>query len=120
MCLNLVPEVDSDVDYGSYRRLLSAFYRQCLGLCRNLRVSGIVHFVNRRQIWLGSNVLLKRNCELLPSLGVVEKAIFIGDHSEVHEDCVLRTFDGYVHIGTYCSLNRLGIVFGWRWCDHWE
>ena len=76
-------------------------------------MSGPVRFINRRKIWIGNNVLLKRNCELLPSAGATEKAIIIGEHSEIHEDCVLRTFGGYIHIGSYRSLNRSGIVWGW-------
>lgn len=98
---------------NQYRELLSSFYRRCFfGPCGNLRVSGPVRFINRRKLWLGNNVLLKRNCELLPSAGTAEKAIAVGDHSEIHEDCVLRTSGGYIHIGRYCSLNRSSMILG--------
>ncbi len=96
-----------------YRSALSHFYGHVFsGSCVRLKVSGIVRFINRRQIWIGSDVLLKRECELLPSKELLEKSIIIGNHSEIHEYCVFRTFRGTIVIGEYCSFNRDGIVWG--------
>lgn len=98
---------------NQYRRLLSSFYRRCFsGPSGNLQVTGPVRFINRHKIWVGNNVLLKRNCELLPSGNAAKNAIIISDYSEIHEDCVLRTFGGYIHIGSHCSLNRSGMIWG--------
>ena len=70
-----------------YRTGWSMLYRQLLdGPCRHLKVTGIISFTNRKKIWLGDNVLLKKGCELLASSGSTEKAIQIGDFSEIHED----------------------------------
>ncbi len=96
-----------------YRSALSHFYWHIFsGPCVRIKVSGIVRFINRRQIWIGNDVLLKRNCELLPSKELSEKAIIIGNYSEIHERCVLMAFRRPIVIGEYCSFNRSGIVWG--------
>jgi len=71
-----------------------------------------VRFINRRKIWIGDYVLLKRNCELLASAKAPEKAIVVGGHTEIHEDCVLITYANSIIIGEYCSLNRRSIIYG--------
>lgn len=96
-----------------YRYLLGRFYGKIFnGTCARLQVTGPVRFVNRRKVWIGNDVLLSRNCELLPSRDSPQKAIVIGDYSEIHEDCVLRAFGGYIHFGEKSSLNRAGYVWG--------
>ena len=98
---------------NQYRVVLSLLYRQIFnGPCARLQVTGLVRFINRRQIWIGNDVLIKRNCEFLPAVKSLDRAIVIGDHSEIHEDCVLRTFGGFIHLGEKCSLNRSGYVWG--------
>lgn len=96
-----------------YRTALSAFYSKIFnGPCKRIKVGGPVRFINRRQVHIGNDVLLGKNCEFIPSRKTIAQAIVIGDHSEVHEDCVLRTFDGYIHIGKSCSINRQGYIWG--------
>jgi len=96
-----------------YRIFLSYFYRHIFdGPCIDLKVTGIIHFINRHNIWIGSNVLLKRNCELNPSANTGKQAIVIGNNSEIHENTVLRTFEGHIHIGDYSSINRWGYIWG--------
>ncbi|WDP90548.1 MAG: acyltransferase [Desulfobacter sp.] len=96
-----------------YRESLGFFYKRVFnGPSSNLRVTGTISFVNRKKIWIGDNVLLKNNCALLPGSNSKEFAIKIGDFSEVHEDCVLRTFQGFIYIGKKCSLNRHCYLLG--------
>ena len=98
-----------------YRQLLSIIYSRLffIGPCHGLKVTGIIHIVNNRSIWIGNNILLKRNCELLAkSSSKKEPSIIINDYSEIHENCVLRTFGGYIYIGSYCSLNRGTMIWG--------
>lgn len=77
-----------------------------------MQATGPIVIINRMNIQLGRNVLLKRGCELLPSSNGIEATIKIGDNSEIHEGCVLRTFGGYIEIGDFCSLNRSGYIWG--------
>jgi len=96
-----------------YRDLLGQFYSYMFsGPGTRLQVTGSVRFINRQKIWIGHDVLVKRNCELLPSKESPGKSIIIGNHSKIHEDCVLRTFGGHIHFGEHCSLNRSGYVWG--------
>ena len=94
-----------------YRNCLSRIYSRMFDVpCSGLRVTGLVHHINRKSIWIGNAVLIKKSCELLP--GKNRRSIIIGNHSEIHEGCVLRTFGGHIHIGEYCSVNRMGIILG--------
>ncbi len=96
-----------------YRTVVSHMYRHIFnGPCNRLQVTGLVKFINRQRIWIGNDVLIKRNCEFLPATKSFDRAIVIGDHCEIHEGCVLRTFGGYIHFGKKCSLNRSGYVWG--------
>jgi len=96
-----------------YRQLLSYIYSRLffIGPRKGLKVTGIIYIVNNKSIWIGNNVLLKRNCELLAGKNH-KPSIIINDNSEIHENCVLRTFDGYIYIGSYCSLNRGTMIWG--------
>lgn len=96
-----------------YRNVLARIYSAGFlfdGPCKRLKVTGLFRFTNSRSIYVGNDVLLKRNCDLLADKR--KKSIIIGNHSEVHEDCVFRVFGGYIHIGEKCSINRSGMIWG--------
>jgi acetyltransferase-like isoleucine patch superfamily enzyme len=80
------------------------------GPCKNLKVTGMFKVQSPRFIHIGNQVLLKTDCELMP--GSKEKSIMVLDHSEIHERCVLRAFNGHIHIGRHSSINREGIIYG--------
>lgn len=91
--------------------LLGSFYSLLFkGPCTGLKVTGLIILGNPKNVQLGKNVLLKRNCELLA--GKREKSILIGNKSEIHEYTTLRSFKGYIHIGDSTSINRSGNIWG--------
>jgi len=94
-----------------YRYILSTTYSYFFdGPCKNLKVTGLLKVQNVKSIYVGKNVLLKRNCELLSSKK--NQSITIGNNSEIHEYCVLRPFGGHIHIGNFCSININGLIWG--------
>ena len=96
-----------------YRKVLSNVLKALFdGPVKNLEVSGLFKFQNPKSIYIGNNVLIKSRVEFIPNNNL--RSIMIGDNSEIHEYCVLRTFSktGYIHIGQNTSLNRNGMIWG--------
>lgn len=75
-----------------------------------LLVTGTVRFNSPSNIHLGSNVILRRACELLA--GNQPDSIVIGNQSEIHEYVTLRSFGGNIKIGDRTSINRMGLILG--------
>lgn len=94
-----------------YCKALQFAYKHLFsGPCRNIAIKGLIDINNPKSVWIGNNVLIKKRSALLASPN--PQSIIISNNSEIHENCVLRSSTGYIHIGKYVSLNRSGIILG--------
>ena len=94
-----------------YKKIISAIYKTLFsGPCKNLKMTGLIRFTNPRSIWCGNNLLIKHGCHFQANPN--PRSIIISDHSEIHENCALRTSTGFIHIGKHVSINRSGIILG--------
>ena len=94
-----------------YRKIISTIYKNFFsGPCKNIKITGLIRFTNPRSIWCGNNILIKNGCDFQANSNPT--SIIISDHSEIHEDCALRTSVGFIHIGKHVSINRNGILLG--------
>jgi acetyltransferase-like isoleucine patch superfamily enzyme len=63
-----------------------------------------------RRIKLGKNVVVERDVTLW--VDTTESYIAIGDDSYLSSQCILNTFDGWISLGSNCSVNSYAILYG--------
>jgi len=65
---------------------------------------------SRVNIRLERNVYIGKYCKL--SAGIKPASLKIGQRTVIHEFCILKSAEGFIHIGHDCSLNPFSIVLG--------
>jgi acetyltransferase-like isoleucine patch superfamily enzyme len=63
-----------------------------------------------RKIKLGVNVVVERSVTLWVDTN--ESYIAIGDDSYLSTQCILNTFDGWISMGSNCTVNSYAILYG--------
>lgn len=88
-----------------------------LCLFRGVRESGINVYISPRavvkrghRITMGDNVVVERGVRLW--VDTEGSYISIGENSYLSSHCVLNTFDGWIEMGSNCTVNSYAILYG--------
>ena len=91
--------------------------KRLLCLARGVKQSGINVYISPRavikrgrKINLGANVVLERGATLWVDTN--QSYISIGDDSYLSFQCILNTFDGWISLGSNCTVNSYAILYG--------
>ena len=91
------------------KRLL-CFVRGVRDSGRNVYISPRAIIKRGQRITLGENVVVERGVRLW--VDTEESHITIGDNSYLSADCILNTFDGWINMGSHCTVNSYAILYG--------
>jgi acetyltransferase-like isoleucine patch superfamily enzyme len=91
--------------------------KRLLCLVRGVTESGINVYISPRaivkrgqKIKVGANVVVERGATLWVDTN--ESYITIGDDSYLSSHCILNTFDGWISMGSKCTVNSYAILYG--------
>jgi len=91
--------------------------KRLLCLARGVKQSGINAYISPhaivkrgRKINLGANVVVERGAMLW--VDTDESYIAIGDDSYLSAQCILHTFNGWISLGSNCTVNSYAILYG--------
>jgi acetyltransferase-like isoleucine patch superfamily enzyme len=91
--------------------------KRLLCLMRGVTESGINVYLSPsaivkrgQKIKLGANVVVERDVTLWVDTN--ESYIAIGDDSYLSSQCILNTFDGWISLGSNCTVNSYAILYG--------
>jgi len=97
---------------------LKHFAKRVLCLYHGVKNTGTNVFISPKaivrhgsKIRLGNNVVVERGATLSVDRDE-ESFIDIGDHSYFYSNCVIKASDGWIKIGSDCSVNEFAILFG--------
>jgi acetyltransferase-like isoleucine patch superfamily enzyme len=93
------------------------FLKRILCLSRGVAESGINVYISPsaivkrgQKIKLGANVVVERDATLW--VDTDESYIAIGDDSYLSSHCILNTFNGWISLGSNCTVNSYAILYG--------
>ncbi len=93
------------------------FLKRILCLLRGVTESGINVYISPhavvkrgRKIKLGANVVVERGAMLW--VDTDESYITVGDDSYLSSQCILNTFNGWISLGSNCTVNSYAILYG--------
>lgn len=96
---------------------LKHLVKRLLCFMRGVTESGINVYISPhaiikrgRKIKLGVNVVVERGVTLWVDTN--ESYIAIGDDSYLSTQCILNTFDGWISVGSNCTVNSYAILYG--------
>jgi acetyltransferase-like isoleucine patch superfamily enzyme len=96
---------------------LKHFAKRILCLVRRVRDSGLNVYMSPRaiikrgqRITLGENVVVERGVRLW--VDTDGSYIKIGENSYLSSHCILNTFDGWITMGSHCTVNSYAILYG--------
>jgi acetyltransferase-like isoleucine patch superfamily enzyme len=91
--------------------------KRLLCLVRGVTESGINVYISPRavvkrgqKIKLGANVVVERGATLWVDTN--DAFITIGDDSYLSSQCILNTFNGWISMGSNCTVNSFAILYG--------
>src|SRR4030043_17575 len=91
--------------------------KRLLCLARRVTESGINVYISPRaivkrgrKINIGANVVVERGAKLWVDTN--DSYIAIGDDSYLSSQCILNTFDGWISLGSNCTVNSYAILYG--------
>jgi acetyltransferase-like isoleucine patch superfamily enzyme len=97
--------------------LIKHFVKRLLCLVRGVRDSGLNVYMSPRaiikrgqRITLGENVVVERGVRLW--VDTDGSYIKIGGNSYLSSHCILNTFDGWITMGSHCTVNSYAILYG--------
>ena len=92
-------------------------FKRLLCLARGVTESGINVYISPRAILkrgrkinLGANVVVERGAKLWVDTN--DSYIAIGDDSYISSQCILNTFNGWISLGSNCTVNSYAILYG--------
>lgn len=90
--------------------------KKTLCLCRGVRKTGKNVFISPMatirygsKMLFGNNVVIERSVTL--SAEGKNSYIEIGENTYISSNCILKTFDGWIRIGSNCTVNEFSILF---------
>ena len=91
--------------------------KRLLCLMRGVTASGVNVYISPRaivkrgqKISLGDNVVVERGTMLW--VDTDDSYITVGENSYLSSNCILNTFDGWIEIGSYSTVNSYAILYG--------
>lgn len=110
---DLLIKIMGESSYTAIKHLV----KRVLCLVRRIGESGINVYISPRavikrgnRIRMGNNVVVERGAMLWVDTDT--SYITIGDDSYLFSYCILKTFDGWIKIGSNCTVNNYAILYG--------
>lgn len=89
---------------------INCFFRGIGRYGQNVYISPYARIKNPKNIRLGNDVGIRRYAELIVDLP--DSWIEIGNKTYIFEYSLLKTFNGWIKIGSNCTINRGSILYG--------
>ncbi|MBI5326763.1 MAG: acyltransferase [Deltaproteobacteria bacterium] len=89
---------------------INCFLRGIGGYGQNVYIAFYTRIEKPKNIRLGNNVGIREHAELI--VDSPDSWIEIGDMTYIFQYSLLKTFDGWIKIGSNCTINRFCILYG--------